>query len=57
VLNYQHETVKDFIELLSAAGLTSIGQLDRSLIHKRISPDTVRRMDEIYPPVESGAWI
>jgi len=57
VRNYQQETVKDFVALLAAAGLTSVDQLDRSRIHKRISADTVRRMDEIYPPVEAGAWL
>lgn len=57
VYNYHHETVHDFVALLAAAGLTSTGQLDRSRIHKRISPDTVRRMDEIYPPVEAGEWL
>jgi len=57
VRNYQQETVKDFVSLLSAAGLTSTAQLDRSRVHKRISPDTVRRMDEIYPPVIAGAWM
>lgn len=56
VRNYQHEAVKDFLALLAAAGLTAVNQLDRSRIHKRVSPDTVRRMDEIHPPVEPGAW-
>ncbi len=57
VYNYQYETVHDFIELLAAAGVAGTSALNRSLIHKRISPDTVRRMDEIYPIVEPGAWL
>jgi len=49
VRNYHHETVQDFLELVAAAGITDLEQLDRTRIYKRVGPDEVRRLDEIHP--------
>lgn len=37
VKNYQHETVEDFMELMSAAGCTELSQLNRRLIYKQVN--------------------
>ena len=57
VANYHHETVKGVAELLSAAGLDLMSQLDRSLIYRRVSAREVLRLDEIYPPLEVGCLL
>ncbi len=49
VRNYHHETVKDFLDLVAAAGITDLTQLDRSRLYRRISADEIRRFDELHP--------
>lgn len=52
VKNYQAETVKDFLGLFSAAGCTSLSDLNRSIINKQIGGKPVKFTD-IYPyPIE-----
>jgi glutamate synthase domain-containing protein 2 len=54
VRNYHHETVEDFLELVAAAGITDLAQLDRTRIWKRMSPEEIRRYDEIHPMGGNG---
>lgn len=49
VKNYQQETVKDFLDLVAAAGITDLEQVDRTKLYRRISPEEVRRFDELHP--------
>lgn len=49
VRNYHHETVEDFLDLVAAAGITDLAQLDRTRLWKRLGPDEIRRYDEIHP--------
>lgn len=49
VRNYHNETVADFLELVAAAAVTDLEQLNRSRLWKRLGPDDVRRVDEIHP--------
>lgn len=49
VRNYHNETVQDFLELVAAAGITDLEQLDRSRIYKRVDTEEIRRLDEIRP--------
>ncbi len=49
VANFHEETVKSFVELLAASGITKIEELNRSHINRRVDMHTVLRYDEIYP--------
>ncbi len=49
VFNFHEETVKSFVELLAAAGLENPQDLNRTLINRRVSMNTIRRYDQIYP--------
>ncbi len=51
VKNYQHNTVKSFVEIIASTGLTLPEQLNRTHIYYRVSPTTYKRYDELYPPV------
>jgi glutamate synthase domain-containing protein 2 len=57
IANFHQGTVKGVAELLAAAGLDLMSQLDRSLIYRRVSALEVMRLDEIYPPVEAGSLL
>ena len=56
VKNYQHETVKDFLELFAAAGCSNLDQLHRGLIHKKVN-NQIKSFEEIYPTVEYGSYL
>ena len=49
VFNFHEETVKSLVELLAAAGLEKPEDMNRSLINRRVSMNTILRYDEIYP--------
>jgi glutamate synthase domain-containing protein 2 len=55
VRNYHAAMVHDFLELVSAAGVTDLEQLDRSRIYKRLSAEVVAPMDRVYPPMVAGS--
>lgn len=49
VRNYHHETVRDFLDLVAAAGIQDLDQLDRSRLYRRVSAEEIRRFDELHP--------
>ncbi len=57
VANYHNETVHSFVELMAAAGIKEHEQINRRHINRRISMNTIKRYDEIYPYVEKGAFL
>ena len=57
VANFHRETVESVIDLLSATGNSSMKELNRYDINRRISHTEVKRFDEIYPNIEVGAYI
>ena len=57
VANYHRETVHSVIDLLSATGHSSIEDLTRYDMNRRISPMSVKRFDEIYPIVLPGSFL
>ena len=57
VARYHKETVNSTIDLLSATGHMSMDGISRYDINRRISQIDVKRFDEIYPIVDSGAFI
>lgn len=57
VANFHRETLKSFIELMSASGIDNPDLINRSFIYSRISPDKVRRFDELYPYISEGCLL
>lgn len=57
VANYHEATIKSFIELLSASGVVSAGDLKRAHINRRIGATKVLKYSDIYPEVEVGAYL
>jgi len=53
VRNYQHETVREFLEIFAAAGCHSLSDLNRSLIYKNID-NQVHNYEEIFPTRTPG---
>lgn len=54
VANFQQETIKNFVELLGAAGLEHPDQITRHHIYRRISMHEVRRYSDLYPEMPEG---
>ena len=57
VANYQADTVHAFLELLGAAGLSSVNELSPGHIMRRVSPTEVRSYAEIYDFLEPGELV
>jgi glutamate synthase domain-containing protein 2 len=57
VANYHKETVKSFVELMAASGLSQHDQINRSHIYRRIIMSNTMRYDEIYPYLGKNALI
>ena len=57
VANFHQETVRSFIELLCASGISSSGDLKRSHINRRVSMEKVLKYDEIYPEVDVASLL
>ena len=57
VAKYHKETIESVRDLLSATGHSSLNELNRFDINRRISHTSVQRFDEIYPIIETGAFI
>ena len=60
VANYQKETIRNVVELLSAVGLDGaegLSQLNRSMINRRVSQSEVKRYVDIFPDVPVGSFL
>ena len=57
VANFHHETVKSFIQLLAATGISSPDDLKRADINRRVSMEKVLKYNEIYPENEVGSLL
>lgn len=57
VANYQKQTIKSVSELLAAAGLPAVEQLNRSYINRRFSARSTQRYDEIFPYIAMGSLL
>ena len=60
VANFQNETIRNVVELLSAAGLDGddgLSQLNRSMINRRVSQSEVMRYVDIFPDVAVGSFL
>ena len=56
VARFHKETVHALVDLLSSAGLRQPSDLRRHHIFRRVNQYQIKRYDEIYPPVEPGAF-
>jgi hypothetical protein len=54
VCNYHSNTVRNFMWVLAAAGLTDPGQLKPELLNRRVSLTEIRNYRELYPYLETG---
>lgn len=57
VANYHEKTIKSFAELVAAAGITKLDDLNRTHVNRRVSMTSVLRYDEIYPYIEKGSLL
>ena len=57
VANYQHETVKAAVELMSAAGIEHPDNLHRSHIYRRVSANQIQTYAEMYPYLLKGSLL
>ncbi len=57
VYNFHHETVKSFIELMAAAGVSTPKDLSRKHINRRVSMSEIKMYSELYPEVEEGSLL
>ncbi len=57
VARFHAGTVKNVMEIISAAGLSSTGQLNRTHIFRRVSQSLIQRYDEIYPYTNPGSLL
>ncbi len=51
VYNFHLETVKATVELLTAAGISDLSQINRSHIYKKVSPYQMLSFADIYPEI------
>ncbi|MFA7447075.1 MAG: FMN-binding glutamate synthase family protein [Weeksellaceae bacterium] len=54
---FHKNTMKSFAELISAAGLVHHSEIDRTYINLRTDVHKVMRYDELYPVVNTGAYL
>jgi glutamate synthase domain-containing protein 2 len=54
VANYHAETLKNFVELCGAAGITDYKQLTRRHIYRRVFMNEVRTFEDIFPSLTDG---
>ncbi|MEX0941600.1 MAG: FMN-binding glutamate synthase family protein [Pseudomonadales bacterium] len=57
VQRFHSETVRAFSDLMSSTGIRSIAELNRTQIFRRTSQHEILRYDQIFPMIESGAFL
>jgi len=57
VASFHEETVKSFVELMAASGISDLKQIDRRQVSRRITMKEIRRYDEIYLPMKKGCLV
>ena len=54
VANFQAATIKSFLDLVGAMGLTNPDQLSPHLIYRRVANETEKTYDQLYDQLQSG---
>src|SRR5690606_34044026 len=57
VANYHKHTVESFVELITAAGISSPARLNRHMVYRRVFMNEVRTYAEIYPSIPEGSML
>jgi len=57
VANFHHETILNLMDLLGAAGLKSIEQLEPKHINRRVQGTEVRTYAELYPSIQPNCLL
>jgi glutamate synthase domain-containing protein 2 len=57
VLHYQRESVESFVELMAAAGVTAPGEIDRSMVYRRLNMHESKPYSFIYPYIPVGSLL
>ncbi len=57
IYNYHDDTVRTFVELIGAAGISHPSQITRSHIYRRVFMNEVRTFEDIFPSVKTGAFL
>ncbi len=57
VANFQREMVHNLVELLAAAGLDSLDQLNPEHINRRVSGTVVKTYKQLYPCITDGSLL
>src|SRR5690554_3696870 len=57
VANYHEMTIKNFVELLCASGLTNSKDLTRSHIYRRVSLNEMLTYEELFPTIRTGSMV
>lgn len=55
--NYHRKTIQSFSELISATGVKSPNELNRSMINRRAEEHLVLKYSDIFPDVEAGSLL
>ena len=57
VFNYHHAMIKNLLELIGAAGLEGLTELQPSHIFQRVEGTSVKNYAQLYPPIPSGSLL
>lgn len=57
VANYHRGTVKSFVDLMAATGVSNPDNLNRKHINRRTEMNEVQKYSDIYPEVETGKFL
>lgn len=57
VANFQRETVKNLVELVGAAGLNSVEELEPKHLNRRVEGINIKSYEQLYPTIEAGSLL
>lgn len=57
IANFHRDTLKSVKDLMAGAGIRALSDVDRTLIERRMNESEVRRLDYLYPYVETGSLL
>ena len=57
VANFHEQTVKSFVEMIAASGLSHPDDINRSHINRRVSSQKVATYSQLYPEVAVGQYL
>lgn len=57
VANFQRETVKNLVELVGAAGLNSVDELEPKHLNRRVEGINIKSYEELYPTIKANSLL